>query len=93
MVPTIFASPRLHAQPRLETCKAIRWDAIDFVIFTSAISDAQVLAIGVFTGKIEKVDAGEDREEAAEEGDGVDRVGGVEAAEEDEGGDECAGRE
>ena len=44
-------------------------------------------AVGVFAREVEEVDAGEDREEAAKEGDGVNGVGGVEAAEEDEGGD------
>lgn len=45
------------------------------------------MAVGVFAREVEEVDAGEDCEEAAEEGDGVYGVGGVEAAEEDEGGD------
>lgn len=55
--------------------------------------DSRIVAIWVFAGEIEQVDASENREEAAKEGDGVNRVGCIEAAEEDERGDECEGRE
>ena len=49
-------------------------------------------AVRVFAGEVEQVDAGEDDEEATEEGDGVDGVGCVEAPEEDKGGAEgCCG--
>jgi hypothetical protein len=51
------------------------------------------VAVWVFAAEVEEVDAGEDDEEAAEEGEGVDGGGGVEAAEEDEGGDEGEGCE
>ena len=50
-------------------------------------------AIRIFSRKIEEVDAGEDDEEAAKEGDCVHGIGRVEAAEEDEGGAEGEGRE
>lgn len=46
------------------------------------------MPVGVAAGEVEEVDACEDDEEAGEEGDGVDCVCGVEAAEEDEGCDE-----
>lgn len=50
-------------------------------------------AVGVPAGDVEQVDAGEDYEEAGEQGEGVDGVGGVEAAVEDEGGAEGGGCE
>jgi hypothetical protein len=50
-------------------------------------------AVGVFSREIEEVDAGKDDEEAAEQGDGVYGGGGVEALEEEAGGDEGAGGE
>ena len=90
---TIFAPSGLHAQSRLQPCKAVGRDSIDFVVYAPAVFDAQGLAIGVFAGKVEEVDASEDREEAAEQGNRIYRIGGVETAEEDEGGDKCAGRE
>ena len=51
------------------------------------------MAVRVFLREVEEEDAGEDDEEAAEEGDGVDRGGCVEALEEDEGGAEDGGGE
>jgi len=51
------------------------------------------VALGIVSGEVEKVDAGEDDEESAEEGDRVDGVGRVEATEEDEGGCERGGGE
>lgn len=51
------------------------------------------MAVGVFAGEIEQVNAREYNEEAAEERDSVDNVGGVEALKQDEGGDERAGGE
>lgn len=53
----------------------------------------ETCAVGIFSRKIEEVDAGEDGEETAEQGDGVDGVGGVEATEEDEGSEQRAGSE
>lgn len=51
------------------------------------------LAVWVFAREVEEVYAGEDGEEAAEEGDCVDSVGCVEALEENERCDEGAGGE
>lgn len=51
------------------------------------------MPVRVFFGEVEEEDAGEDDEEATEERDGIDGVGGIEALEEDEGGDEDGGRE
>lgn len=51
------------------------------------------VAVGVFAAKVEQIDAREDDEEAAEEGDGVDGGCGVEALEEETGCDEGAGGE
>jgi hypothetical protein len=42
-------------------------------------------AVWIVAAEVEEVDACEGDEEAAEEGDGVDGFGGVEAAEEDKG--------
>lgn len=52
---------------------------------TSGVS----VPMGVTPGKIEEVDAGESDKEAAEEGQGVGDVGGVEALEEDERSTQC----
>ena len=51
------------------------------------------MPVRVAAGKIEEIDACEDDKEAGEEGEGVDCVCGIEAAEEDEGGDEGGGCE
>lgn len=51
------------------------------------------VAVGVVAREVEEVYAGEDDEEAAEQGDGVDGGGGVEALEEEAGGDKGAGGE
>ena len=48
---------------------------------------------GSLARQVQKVDAAEDGEEAAQERDGVDGVGRVEAAEHDEGGAQCGGGE
>lgn len=54
---------------------------------------AEICAVWVFSGQVEQIDASEDREEAAEERDGIYGVGGIEAAKQDEGGYKGAGRE
>jgi hypothetical protein len=91
----IAAASRLHGEASLETGKAVRGDPVDVLVLATfvALADAEVAAVGVFAGEVQKVDAGEDGEEAAEERDGIYGVGSVEAAEEDEGGDEGAGGE
>lgn len=55
--------------------------------------DAQVAPVRVFPRQIKQIDASEDGEEATEERDGVDRIGGIETAEEDERRDQGKGRE
>lgn len=50
-------------------------------------------AVGIFAREVEEVDACEDDEEAAEEGNGIYGVGRVEALEKDEGCEEREGRE
>lgn len=47
----------------------------------------------ILPGEIEQVDAREDNEEATNQADGVDCVGGVEASEENEGSDKNGGGE
>ena len=51
------------------------------------------MPVGVAAGEIEEIDACEDDKEAGEEGEGVDCVCRIEAAEQDEGGDEGGGCE
>jgi len=46
------------------------------------------MSVRIGTGEVEEVNATKDDEEAAEKGDSVDRVGGVEALEKDERGTE-----
>jgi len=89
----------LHAAAREWGGHAVCRDAVHVVFVCVRVggggrgADHQVAAFGVFAREVEEVDAGEDDEEAAEQGDGVDCVGGVEALEEDEGGAEGAGCE
>lgn len=52
----------------------------------------ELLAVGVASREVEKVDTGENDEEAAEQRNGVDGIGSVESTEQDEGGAECGGR-
>lgn len=71
-------------EPRYAVC----WDSIAEAVPECAAT------VGVFAREIEEVNAREDDEEAAEKGDRVDGVGGVEPAEEKEGrhkgtGSEC----
>tara|TARA_R110002003_G_scaffold244_4_gene17418 strand:- start:2262 stop:2459 length:198 start_codon:yes stop_codon:yes gene_type:complete len=51
------------------------------------------VAVGILAREVQKVDAREDDEEAAEEGDCVHSGSGIEALEEEEGRDERAGGE
>jgi hypothetical protein len=91
----VAASSRLHAHACAEAGHAVYRDALHALVLSAGIggvADAEVCAVGVFAGEVEEVDAGEDDEEAANEGDGVDGVCRVEAAEEDEGGDEGESR-
>lgn len=80
----LLAAAGLHAATRGEAGHGVRGDAV-------GVRVARVVdAVGVFAREVEEVDAGEDDEEAAEQGDGVDGGGGVEALEEEAGGDEGA---
>lgn len=95
----VAAASALHAQASLQTCQAVCGDAVDFAVAASrfvvgaALSYAELFAVRVLARQIEKVDTGEDREEAAEERDGVACVDGVETLEEQERGDEGECRE
>lgn len=84
----VEGAAELHAAARLDSRDAVGWDGV----FVGMPID-EVVAVRVAAGEIEEIDAGEDDEEAAEEGEGIDGVGGVEAAEENEGGAERGGRE
>lgn len=76
----------LHADARLDGGNHVRARGVAAAPGRQGLGSARVGA-----GEVEEVDAGEGDEEAADERDGVDRVGGVEAAEEDEGGAEGGG--
>lgn len=94
----IHASPALHAHARAEAAHAVYGYPINFAVFPTLVSfalaaNAEVAAVWIFAREVEEVDAGEDGQEAAEERDGVDDVGCVEASEQDEGREEGAGRE
>lgn len=99
-VALVAAASALHAQARLQARQPVRGDAVDLAVAATrlvagavALADAELFAVGVLARQIEQVDAGEDGQEAAEEGDRVACVDGVEALEEDEGGDEGEGGE
>jgi hypothetical protein len=89
------AATGLHGEASLKTCQAISGNAINLVVGPSMIAGvyAKVGAVRIFARKVEEVDAGEYGQETAEQGDGIDRIGGVEASEEDKGGHECESRE
>ena len=58
-----------------------------YAIYGDSVRDVPVqefVAIRVAAGEVEKVDACENDKEAGEEGEGIDCVCGIEAAEEDE---------
>ena len=73
----VCASPDLHRPSGLEACYPVRWYALGTAVHYSC-------PIGVGAGEVEEVDTREDDEKPAEEGDGIDWIGGVEAPEEDE---------
>lgn len=83
-----LGAPRFHTHAGLETRDHV--GARDVAI---AAAGKHLVAVGVVTAEVEQVDAGEGDEEPADEGEGVDSLGGVEALEEDEGGAEGGGRE
>jgi len=76
----IGTSARLHTTSRLYR----RDDVGGYAVVGCTVN--HFVAIRVPTGDVEQVNPCEDYEEAGEEGEGVDRIGGVEAAVEDEGG-------
>ena len=65
--------------------ESVGGDAVDFVVLASVVdaSDAKTFTVGVFARKVQKVYACEDGKKAAEQGNGVDGVGRVEASEQD----------
>jgi len=91
VAPAVVAqrAPRvLHADARLDRRDHVRARRVAGAPGCEGLGPARVRA-----REVEEVDAREGDEEAADQRDGVDRVGGVEAAEEDEGGAEGGGRE
>ena len=81
-------SPRLHAHPRLEARDHIGAGGI-----AGPVAAHRLSAVGVAAAQVEQVDAGEGDEEAGQQREGVHGIGGVETAEEDEGGAESGGGE
>jgi hypothetical protein len=85
-VTIVAASPALHAQTGLQSCETVCRDAVDFAVpptslFATSAVDAELLAIGIFAGQVQQVDAGENCKEAAEERNGVAGVDRVETLE------------
>lgn len=74
---------RLHAHARLDARDHVGARGVAAVAARERLG-----AVGVVAAEVEEVDAREGDEEAADEGEGADHVGGVEAVEEDEGGAE-----
>jgi hypothetical protein len=60
-------------------------DPGDDVCCDSVVVSGEVAAFWIAAGEVEEVDSCEDHEEAGDEGEDVDCIGGVEAAVEDEG--------
>jgi hypothetical protein len=92
-VALIAASSALHAQTSLQACETVCRNAVDFAVVATrgiAVShvNSELFTVGVFAGEVEQVDTSEDREKSTEKGNGVARVDGVEATEEDERSDE-----
>lgn len=76
----IATSTSLHAAPGLEARHHVGPRGI-----LASTSGNELMAVGVTSRQVEKIDASEGDEEAAEQRECVDRVGRVEAAKEDEG--------
>lgn len=90
----IQTPPTLHGAARTKRGERIGWySVVEAVPEAGGRFAEEGSPVGVFAREVQQVDATEDDEEAAEEGYGVYRVGGVEASKEDEGGDEGEGRE
>ena len=81
----------LHTAPGAHARDGVGGDAV--VVEFGDLLGGEQPPLGIFAGEIEQVDAGEDDEEAGKEGNSVDGGGGVEAAEEDEAGEESEGCE
>lgn len=77
----LIAPARLHRPPGLEAGNAIRRHP-----FIIQLRTKQVPSIGIMPGKVQKVHAGEDCEESAEQRDGVDSITCIESLEENKGG-------
>lgn len=78
----------LHGQPGLEARNAICRHP-----FVVKLGIDHVPSIGVVSGQVEEVHAGEDDKESAQQRDGVDRIRGVEPLKENKRGAKCGGRE
>jgi hypothetical protein len=88
---SVRATTRLHGMARQGSREGIGWDTVEVEAAAVAGYLHVAVALGVFAREVEEVDAGEDDEEAAEKGDCVYGVAGVEALEENKRCDEGAG--
>lgn len=81
MSPWITTSAGLYAAASLQTRHHVGGRGV-----VAPMPCDEFVPVRVASGKVEQVDSGKGYEEAAKQRQGVDRVGGVEPAEEDEGG-------
>lgn len=72
----LVTSTGLHRATGLEARNAIRRHS-----FVVQLAVEQMSPVGVMSRKIQEVDTGEDNQESAQKGDGVDSIGGVKAFE------------
>lgn len=74
----VTATPGLHAQASLKAGYHIGTSGIG-----SSSASNQLVAVGVASREVQQIDAGESDQEAADQGEGIDGIGRVKAAEED----------
>lgn len=75
---TFAAATGLHARSCLKASNTVG----GYPVF--AFASKKFLPVGISPGQIEEVNSGEDHQEPAQQGYGIDRVRGVEASEQDE---------
>lgn len=75
----LVASAGLHGPPGLKAGDAVRGDTIIIQLGVEHLP-----SVWVMSGEIQQVNTREDDQEAAEQRNGVDRIGGVEPLEENE---------
>lgn len=81
------ASARLHGSSSLEAGDSVCWDSV-----LVQLGVDHVVSIGIVSRQIEQVDSGEDNQESAQQGNGVNGIGSVESLEENKRSAERGGR-